>query len=90
MAHARCAERCRNTSRTRYPDGLRQGEIPLLARVLQVVDVYDALFTARPYKPALGHEQAVATMREEARRGLWDQELVAEFFSMLSKQRQVA
>ncbi len=73
-----------------YPDGLREGEIPLLARVLQVVDVYDALFTARPYKPALGHEQAMVTMRDEARRGLWDEELVAEFFSMLSKQRQVA
>src|SRR5207244_4451731 len=31
-----------------YPDGLRKGQIPLLARVLQVVDVYDALRTARP------------------------------------------
>ena len=73
-----------------YPDGLRQGEIPLLPRVLQVVDVYDALRTARPYKPALSHEQAAITMREEARNGLWDAELVAEFFAMLVKQRQVA
>ena len=73
-----------------YPDGLREGEIPLLARILQVVDIYDALRTARPYKPALGHEQAVATMRAEARDGLWDKELVAEFFSMLDKRRQVA
>src|SRR5581483_325292 len=32
-----------------YPDGLRNGDIPLLARILQVVDVYDALRTARPY-----------------------------------------
>jgi putative two-component system response regulator len=73
-----------------YPDGLRAGEIPLLPRILQVVDIYDALRTARPYKPALGHEQAVTTMRAEARSGLWDQELVAEFFSMLDKRRQVA
>ena len=73
-----------------YPDGLRQGEIPLLPRVLQVVDVYDALRTARPYKPALSHEQAAITMREEARTGLWDQELVAEFFSLLNKRQQVA
>ena len=73
-----------------YPDGLRAGEIPLLPRILQVVDIYDALTTARPYKPALGHEQAVATMRAEARSGLWDKELVAEFFSMLDKRRQVA
>ena len=73
-----------------YPDGLRKHEIPLLPRVLQVVDVYDALRTARPYKPASGHESAAFTMRQEARSGLWDEELVAEFLSMLEKQRQVA
>src|SRR5208282_2586911 len=50
---------------TGYPDGLRAGEIPLLPRILQVVDIYDALRTARPYKPALGHEQAALTMRAE-------------------------
>ena len=72
-----------------YPDGLRKRDIPLLPRVLQVVDVYDALRTARPYKPALSHDQSAITMREEARAGLWDEELVAEFFSMLRK-RQVA
>src|SRR5579862_5296850 len=73
-----------------YPDGLRRGEIPLLARVLQVVDVYDALRTARPYKLALSHEQAAVTMREEARSGYWDEQLTREFFSMLEKQKQVA
>ncbi|HXY51767.1 MAG TPA: HD domain-containing phosphohydrolase [Terriglobales bacterium] len=72
-----------------YPDGLRRGQIPLLPRILQVVDVYDALRTARPYKPALGHEQAALTMRVEAQNGLWDEDLVAEFFAMLKK-RQVA
>jgi putative two-component system response regulator len=73
-----------------YPDGLRAGEIPLLPRVLQVVDVYDALRTARPYKPALPHDQAAQTMREEARQGLWDAELVNEFFCMLVEKRSVA
>jgi putative two-component system response regulator len=73
-----------------YPDGLMASEIPVLPRVLQVVDVYDALRTARSYKPALSHDAAAEVMREEAARGLWDQELVGEYFSMLARQRQVA
>jgi len=73
-----------------YPDHLHRNDIPLLARILQVVDVYDALRTARPYKPALSHEQAAVTMRQEARAGLWDPELVAEFFSLLHGRRRVA
>jgi putative two-component system response regulator len=70
---------------TGYPDGLQKKDIPLLSRILQVVDVYDALRTARPYKPALHHDQAALTMRQEAQSGLWDEELVIEFFSMLER-----
>jgi cyclic di-GMP phosphodiesterase len=73
-----------------YPDALGKAEIPVLPRILQVVDVYDALRTARPYKPALSHEHAAQTMREESRRGLWDAELVTEYFFMLERQRSVA
>src|SRR6478752_796355 len=73
-----------------YPDRLTGYDIPLLARVLQVVDVYDALRTARPYKPALTHEEAKRTMLEEAARGYWDPNLVPEFFSMLKKKEQAA
>jgi len=73
-----------------YPDGLTAADIPVLPRVLQVADVYDALRAARSYKPALTHEAAAQTMREEAARGLWDAELVAEYFSMLERKRQVA
>ena len=73
-----------------YPDGLLGRDIPVLPRILQVVDVYDALTTARPYKPALSHGEASQTMREEAYRGLWDVEMVAEYFSMLEQKREVA
>jgi putative two-component system response regulator len=73
-----------------YPDGLRGDDIPLLARVLQIVDVYDALRTARPYKAALGHDQSCEMMQREAEMGLWDPTLVREFFSMLSRKRQAA
>ncbi len=62
-----------------YPDGLRGEEIPLLARILQVADIYDALTTARPYKPAFSHQHAIEIMNEEARRGWRDPELVPLF-----------
>ena len=75
---------------TGYPDHLVGHNIPLLARILQVVDVYDALRTARPYKPALHHEEAELTMIDEARRGLWDPELVPEFFTMLKQKKEQA
>jgi putative two-component system response regulator len=70
-----------------YPDSLAGEDIPLLARVLQVVDVYDALRTARPYKPALGHEQSREVMQREAELGLWDKRLVKEFFQMLAREQ---
>lgn len=64
---------------TGYPDGLRGEEIPLLARILQVADIYDALTTARPYKPAFSHQHAIEIMTEEARRGWRDPDLVPLF-----------
>jgi putative two-component system response regulator len=62
-----------------YPDGLAGEEIPLLARVLQIADIYDALTTERPYKPAYSHEEAVLTLRSEATRGWRDPRLVELF-----------
>jgi putative two-component system response regulator len=75
---------------TGYPDHLAGEAIPLLARVLQVVDVYDALRTERPYKPAQSHQQARETMRAEAEYGLWDGTIVNEFFSMLARREHAA
>lgn len=66
-----------------YPDGLNGDKIPLLARVLQVADVYDALRTARSYKPALTYEQSYNTIMSEAEQGLWDQQLIEAFFHMI-------
>jgi putative two-component system response regulator len=64
---------------TGYPDGLRGEEIPLLARIIQVADIYDALTTARPYKNAFSHEEAISIMFEEVQRGWRDPELVPLF-----------
>jgi len=73
-----------------YPAGLTGEAIPLLARVLQVVDVYDALRTARPYKAALSHEAAIDVMQDEADRGLWDRNIVYAFIAMVSRQQVAA
>jgi putative two-component system response regulator len=67
-----------------YPDKLRGEQIPLLARVLQVADIYDALTTARPYKPAFSHDHAIAIMLEESTRGWRDPELVPLFAQITS------
>lgn len=73
-----------------YPDGLKGEEIPLLARVLQVVDIYDALTTSRPYKPAHSAAEAEKTMWEETHAGLWDPHIVDAFFTMMRQVRKVA
>lgn len=62
-----------------YPDGLKAREIPLIARILQTVDIYDALTTRRPYRDALAPQRAFAVMKEEVARGWWDGSLVGEF-----------
>jgi putative two-component system response regulator len=64
---------------TGYPDGLRGEEIPLLARILQLADIYDALTTVRPYKKAYAPQQALEIMQEETRRGWRDPNLFACF-----------
>jgi len=53
-----------NFDGTGYPDGLRGEEIPLEARIVKAADVYDALRTARPYKRAYTHEEALRVLRE--------------------------
>jgi HD-GYP domain-containing protein (c-di-GMP phosphodiesterase class II) len=62
---------------TGYPDGLRGDAIPLLAQIVSVVDVYDALTTRRPYKAAWSADQALEELRAEARRG-WRQASLVE------------
>lgn len=65
-----------------YPDGLEGEQIPLLARILQVADAYDALTTARPYKPAWSHAEAKARLLAEASEGWWDESILQQFLYM--------
>ena len=64
---------------TGYPDRLEGDRIPLLARIMNVVDSYDALTTERPYKAAFSTAQAFREMRDEAARGWKFPALVEEF-----------
>jgi len=62
-----------------YPDGLSGQEIPLMARILQIADIYDALITVRPYRDALSSEDAWETLNKEAGCGWLDASLVWKF-----------
>jgi putative two-component system response regulator len=68
---------------TGYPDGLSDENIPLGARIISVVDVYDALHTERPYKPALPHAEAVGILERETDLGYWDPRVVSAFLGVL-------
>lgn len=63
-----------------YPKGLQGPEIPLEARLVAVADVYDALREPRPYRPGLGHEEAVTIMGANAC-GDFDPEVFAAFLA---------
>ncbi len=65
-----------------YPRGLKGEEIPLSARIFAVVDVYDALTSDRPYRPAWERSRALDYLRENAG-VLFDPRVVAEFVCML-------
>ncbi len=55
-----------------YPDRLRNDQIPRLAQLFSIVDVYDSLRTWRPYRPALSDWQAAQVLRNEAKLGYWN------------------
>jgi putative two-component system response regulator len=69
-----------------YPDGLCGDEIPITARILQVVDVYDALTSARPYKPAMPAAAAIRIMKEEVAKGWWNSDVLHAFEHLLEKE----
>jgi putative two-component system response regulator len=66
-----------------YPDGLADGQIPRSVRIMSISDVFDALATARAYKPAFPTETCFRILREESERGWWDGDLVETFIKMM-------
>ncbi|GAA4019482.1 HD domain-containing protein [Deinococcus rubellus] len=72
-----------------YPGGLRGEEIHLLARIFALCDVYDALVSVRPYKPAWTPEEACAEIARQSGRH-FDPQVTAAFFELLAAQTMAA
>src|SRR5918993_531312 len=68
-----------------YPDGLRGDEVPLLAQIVGIIDVFDALTSARPYRPALAIETAVRHLLMEVEKRRLSSTLVSAFLETLNK-----
>lgn len=68
-----------NWDGTGYPDGLRGTDIPIGARILAVVDCFDALTSDRPYRPRLGDDEALRILTE--RRGSMYDPLIVDTFT---------
>jgi putative two-component system response regulator len=68
-----------------YPDGLQGDEIPLLAQIVGIVDVYDAVTTTRPYRPALSQAHAFSELQRDVTLGLRSADLVHTFIDLMQR-----
>jgi cyclic di-GMP phosphodiesterase len=62
-----------------YPDGLKNVQVPLLAQIVSIVDVFDALTTERPYRAAMPRREALDVLGDETSKGWRDRSLVDAF-----------
>jgi len=70
-----------------YPDGLSGDGVPLLAQVISVVDVYDALTAPRPYRSVMTPDEALTELARESDRGWWNRDLIGELRTLVSQGR---
>lgn len=70
-----------------YPEGLSGEDIPLLARIVSVVDTFDAMTTDRPYRKAMSIEAALAEI-ERCAGSQFDSEIAAKFVSMIRSENE--
>ena len=67
-----------------YPDGIKGDEISMVARIMAVADVYDALITDRPYRKGMPREEALILIEGEADEGRLDKTVVGHLVSLVS------
>lgn len=66
-----------------YPDHLTGKEIPLIAKIIAVVDGYDAMVTDRPYRKKMPKEDAIKIFEKEKKSGQWDLTVAEAFLTMI-------
>ncbi|HEX7580522.1 MAG TPA: HD domain-containing phosphohydrolase [Thermoanaerobaculia bacterium] len=59
-----------------FPDGLVRSEIPLLVQIVSIADAWDSLRSPRAYRSVFSHGAALEVIADEARKGLWDNQMV--------------
>ena len=68
---------------TGFPDGLAGQDIPVMARILAIIDSFDAMVSVRPYRDRRSVSVALETIESEQYSGQWDSELVGYFLEMM-------
>jgi len=69
-----------------YPEGLTGDNIPIHARIMGIVDCFDALTTTRSYRPAMSVSRAFGIMDDETRKGKWDKRIFEAFVELINHQ----
>ncbi len=68
-----------------YPDGLKGNSIPLVARIMAVADIYDALVTDRPYRAGMSKEKALDIISREMKAGKLDEQVVRQLLELINR-----
>lgn len=71
---------------TGYPDGLAGADIPLGARIIGIVDLYDALTSIRSYRRGMSRDVALEVMKIEAEKGYWDKDILMPFVEIVKQE----
>ena len=70
---------------TGYPDGLKGNEVSIEARIVAVADIFDALYSKRPYREKLNLEKVKEIIYGEVEKGLLDKKVVDILFDLVDK-----
>ncbi|MDJ0583179.1 HD domain-containing phosphohydrolase [Crocosphaera sp.] len=70
-----------------YPDGLIGESIPKLAQIFQILDIYEALTSERPYKQPYTSQEALNIIKQEAEKGWRNVKLVQQFFAFMKEKQ---